>query len=163
MAVPAMASPSPFYALDPTRVGLDAARSKYAAAVAPTVGPERMEPVDLVVCGTVAVDRRGTRVGKGAGYSDLEIAILTEAGLIGPRTTIVTTVHDLQVVDAELPETEHDFRVDVIVTPEQVICCEPRSRPAGIVWAHLNGEKIRAIPALAARAEAQRPADRFER
>lgn len=33
-----------------------------------------MEPVDLVVCGTVAVNRRGVRVG--GGYSDLELALL---------------------------------------------------------------------------------------
>ncbi|MYW95766.1 5-formyltetrahydrofolate cyclo-ligase [Amycolatopsis rubida] len=162
MAVPAMASPDPFYALDPAKVGVEAARSKYAAGVAPTVGPGRMEPIDLVVCGTVAVDRRGARVGKGGGYSDLEIALLTEAGLIGPRTTIVTTVHELQVVDADLPETDHDFSVDIIVTPDQVIYCEARTRPAGIVWNHLSREKIRAIPALSAHAEAQYPDDRSE-
>ncbi|MGW4400399.1 5-formyltetrahydrofolate cyclo-ligase [Amycolatopsis nivea] len=65
MAVPAMGNPAPFYALDPERVGLEAAQSKYAAGVAPTVGPGQMKPIDVVVCGTVAVDRRGVRVGKG--------------------------------------------------------------------------------------------------
>jgi 5-formyltetrahydrofolate cyclo-ligase len=35
------------------------------------------------------------------------------------QTTIATTVHRLQVVDAELPESGHDFRVDLIVTPWQ--------------------------------------------
>ncbi|ATY17045.1 5-formyltetrahydrofolate cyclo-ligase (plasmid) [Amycolatopsis sp. AA4] len=159
MAVPAMAKPEPFYALDPDTVGLDAARSKYAADVAPTVGPGQMEPVDLVVCGTVAVDRRGVRVGKGAGYSDLEVALLVEAGRIGPQTTIVTTVHQLQVVDTDLPETDHDFSVDIIVTPEQTIFCDARRRPTGISWSHLSREKIRAIPALSARAEAQRLGD----
>ncbi|MGW4400398.1 hypothetical protein ACWEHA_34330 [Amycolatopsis nivea] len=60
-------------------------------------------------------------------------------------------------MDTDLPETEHDFSVDVIVTPEQVIYCEARRRPAGIVWSHLSIEKIRAIPALSVRAEAQEP------
>jgi 5-formyltetrahydrofolate cyclo-ligase len=30
-----------------------------------------LQPVDLVVCGSVAVNREGTRVGKGGGFSDL--------------------------------------------------------------------------------------------
>jgi len=157
MAVPAMASQAPFYVLDPSAVGVEAAQSKHAATVAPTTSPTQMQPIDLVVCGTVAVDRRGVRVGKGAGYSDLEVALLTEAGTIGPDTKIVTTVHDLQVVDYEIPETEHDFSVDVIVTPKEVIYCKPRHRPAGIVWGHLTRDKIEAIPALSARAKDREP------
>ena len=81
--------------------------------------------MDLVVVGSVAVNRRGTRLGKGAGYSDIEIALLQEAGRIGPSTVIVTTVHPLQVIDEPIPETEHDFSVDLIVTPGEVIACEP--------------------------------------
>ncbi len=65
-----------------------------------------MRPVDLVVCGSVAVDRRGARLAKGAGYSDIELALLQEAGLIRPQTTIATTVHALQVIDEDLPEAE---------------------------------------------------------
>ncbi len=93
-----------------------------------------MRPVDLIVCGTVAVNRRGVRIGKGAGYSDIEVALLTEAGLIGPATVIVTTVHRLQVVADELPETEHDFSVDLIVTPDEVIRCGPPGGRAGSCW-----------------------------
>jgi 5-formyltetrahydrofolate cyclo-ligase len=110
-----------------------------------------MRPVDLIVCGSVAVNRRGVRLGKGAGYSDIEVALLQEAGLIGPETTIVTTVHSLQVVDDELPETDHDFSVDLIVTPDEVIRCADPRRPEGLVWKHLSDEKIAAIPVLSAR------------
>lgn len=104
------------------------------------------------VCGSVAVNRDGVRLGKGAGYSDLEVALLQEAGLIGPETTIVTTVHPLQVVDGDLPETEHDFSVDLIITPGETIKCGPSRRPTGLIWEHLTPEKIAAIPTLAARA-----------
>lgn len=76
-----------------------------------------------MICGSVAVSPRGVRIGKGAGYSDIEVALLTEAGLLTDRTTIVTTVDDLQVVDDNLPETDHDFSVDVIVTPTRVLFC----------------------------------------
>jgi 5-formyltetrahydrofolate cyclo-ligase len=75
--------------------------------------------------------------------------LLAEAGLIGPNTVIVSTVHSLQVVDDELPETEHDFSVDLIVTPDDVITCGPARRPTGIVSAHLTEQKISAIPVLA--------------
>jgi hypothetical protein len=100
------------------------------------------------LAGSVAVNRDGVRIGKGAGYSDIEVALLTEAGLIGPDTVIVTTAHPLQVIDDELPETEHDFSVDIIVTPDGIIRCGPPRRPIGIVAEHLSPEKIRAIPAL---------------
>lgn len=52
---------------------------------------DEMRPVDLIVCGSVAVDRRGARLGKGAGYFDIEMALLQEAGLIGPSTTTTTS------------------------------------------------------------------------
>jgi 5-formyltetrahydrofolate cyclo-ligase len=108
--------------------------------------------IDLVVCGTVAVNRRGVRVGKGGGYSDLEFALLTESGAVDKRTVVATTVHPVQVVDRELPETTHDFRVDLIVTPEEVVRCRRAHRPRGIVASHLDADKAAAIPVLAARA-----------
>jgi 5-formyltetrahydrofolate cyclo-ligase len=43
-----------------------------------------MRPVQLVVCGSVAVNRTGARRGKGAGDSNIEAALLTGAALISP-------------------------------------------------------------------------------
>ena len=65
-----------------------------------------MPPVDLVVCGSVAVNREGARVGKGGGFSDLEFALLVEAGLIGDATVLATTVHPLQVLDGPCPRPD---------------------------------------------------------
>jgi 5-formyltetrahydrofolate cyclo-ligase len=154
MAVPKLADRLPFYVLDPASLPVspeEAASKEVAARIAPKVDVEQMWPVDLIVCGSVAVNRRGVRLGKGAGYSDIEVALLQEAGLIGPSTTIVTTVHSLQIVDDELPEIEHDFSVDVIVTPDDVMTCNTPRRPRGLIWANLSPEKIAAIPVLAAR------------
>ncbi|MGH3765085.1 MAG: 5-formyltetrahydrofolate cyclo-ligase [Pseudonocardiaceae bacterium] len=154
MAVPMLADEFPFYLLDPQDLTVSpakAAAKEVAARYARKVSVTDMRPVDLVICGSVAVNRDGVRLGKGAGYSDIEMALLQEAGLIGSATTIVTTVHNLQVVDESLPETEHDFSVDLIITPEEVIQCGPPRRPRGLVWAHLSPEKIAAIPVLAAR------------
>lgn len=155
MAVPKLAEALPFCLLDPEALNVppsEAASSKGAATVARKISVDEMQPVDLIICGSVAVNRQGVRLGKGAGYSDIEVALLQEAGLIGPHTTIVTTVHSLQVVDDELPETKHDFSIDLIVTPDEVIECGPPRRPAGLYWDSLTQEKIEAIPVLAARA-----------
>jgi len=67
------------------------------------------------------------------------------------RTQIATTVHDVQVLDRLLPETAHDFRVDLIATPTRVLRCPRAPRPNGLIWEHLDADKIAAIPALAAR------------
>lgn len=153
MAVPRLTDPKPFLLLDPDRLKVPprrAASIRGASALGRKVSIEEMRPVDLVICGTVAVNRKGVRVGKGGGFSDLEFALLVEAGLITNETTLVTTVHGLQVLDEELPETDHDFRVNRIVTPDEVIACRRTRRPPGIVWDHLDDDKIGAIPALQA-------------
>ncbi len=158
MAVPRMASVQPFFLLDPRTIELPAeaaADKKGAAQVAQRVGVEDMRPIDVVVCGSVAVNRSGARIGKGAGYSDLEVALLIEAGLVTEATTIVAPVHARQVVNDDIPETAHDFSVDYIVTPDELIPCPNRRRPEGLVWDDLTAEKIAAIPALAEQATAR--------
>ena len=151
MAAPKLAPPQPFYLLDPAELAVpveDAASSRIAPSIARNVGLEELRPVDLIVCGSVAVNRDGVRLGKGAGYSDIEVALLAQAGLIGPATTVVTTVHPLQVIEEDIPETSHDFSVDVIVTTDDVITCAPPRRPGGLAWEHLSAEQIAAIPVL---------------
>lgn len=155
MAVPRLAEAKPFYLLDPQHLSVEPAKAAdraVAARIAPLVDVSEMQPIDLIVVGSVAVNSHGVRLGKGAGYSDIEFGLLAEAGLISEQTTITTTVHELQVLHEELPEEAHDFRVDVIVTPERVIPCPASKRPAGIDWQTLKPEQIAAIPALAARA-----------
>ena len=76
--------------------------------------------VDLFVAGSVAVSRDGGRLGKGTGYSDQEYAILKEAGSLAPEALVVTTVHDVQIVE-RVPRDKWDVPVDVIVTPTRVI------------------------------------------
>ena len=154
MAVPRLATPKPFYLLDPAALTVppaEAAASRTAAAVAPTVEVDALRPLDLIILGSVAVNRDGARIGKGAGYSGIEFALLTEASLVTPETIVVTTVHALQVTDAPIPTTEHDVSVDLIVTPDETLTCPNPHRPSGIDWSTLTAEKIAAIPALAAR------------
>ena len=145
MAVPRLTEEKPFVRVmgDPT--------IKKAMTQGQPVCAEELGHVDVVVCGTVAVNHSGVRIGKGGGYSDLELGFLVEAALVDDDTTIVTTVHPLQVLDEELPETDHDFRVDIVVTPDEVIRTGARRRSPGVIWNHLDAETIAAIPVLAAR------------
>ena len=72
---------------------------------------------DIIVIGSVAVDRKGNRLGKGGGYGDREIDFFEkEFGKI----CVATTVHDLQIVRS-VPSEKHDKKIDVIVTPNKVI------------------------------------------
>ncbi|MGQ9530307.1 MAG: 5-formyltetrahydrofolate cyclo-ligase [Candidatus Bathycorpusculaceae bacterium] len=72
---------------------------------------------DLIVEGSVAVDKCGHRLGKGHGYGDVEICILKR--MFG-EIPIVTTVHDVQVVE-DAPFEKKDEKVSIIVTPTRVI------------------------------------------
>jgi 5-formyltetrahydrofolate cyclo-ligase len=88
MAVPMLASEKPFNLLDPEILLIppgEAAARETAARVAPLVALSKVRPVDLVVVGSVAVNHQGARLGKGAGYSDIEVALLTEGGFSAPR------------------------------------------------------------------------------
>jgi 5-formyltetrahydrofolate cyclo-ligase len=172
MAVPRLAGEKPFLRLDPAALRLPPRRAASiggAGRAGRLVAVEEIEPVDLVVCGSVAVDATGARLGKGGGYSDLEYALACEAGLIGPRSEIASTVHELQVVaPGQIPITAHDFRLDLVVTPERVIECRAPRGAAGpragrLVWEELTAEKIAAIPLLARLARERSPASKRRR
>ncbi len=104
--------------------------------------------VDIKVIGSVAVDKEGGRVGKGHGYSDLEFAILMEYDAIDETTPIITTVHDIQIVQ-NIPMADNDLPVDIIVTPKTVIRTYTKyKKPSGIIWDKLTKEEIEKIPLL---------------
>lgn len=153
MAVPKLAEPDPFWLLDPDELTVPphrAASIKGASKHGRPVATGEMEHIDLIVCGSVAVERSGARLGKGGGYSDLEFAIATEAGLVDSATVIATTIHDAQLFEeGTIPVSEHDFPVDLIVTPGEVIeTLTKLNRPQGILDSHLEDSKREAIPVL---------------
>ena len=76
--------------------------------------------VDMVIEGSVAVDLNGNRLGKGGGYGDTEISHLFQEDSINNKTPIVTTVHQVQIVE-NIPMESHDQKINMIVTPNEVI------------------------------------------
>lgn len=107
-----------FMLIDPAKVkGKERFASTIKGAFKFGVRAQEFSKPDIVVEGSVAVDTRGHRLGKGHGYSDLEIQMLKR--MFG-RVLVTTTVHDIQIVE-EVPFEEKDEKVSIIVTPTQVI------------------------------------------
>ena len=142
MAVPKLAGVKPFCRLMAKEVeaaGIspgEAASNRRVLELGTRITVEEMEPVDLIVLGSVVVNHHGVRVGKGAGYADREMAMLQEGGLIQSHTVVATTVHELQLTAEALPEEHHDQRVGVVVTPARVV---PTAEPPSA--AELRGQE----------------------
>lgn len=112
------------------------------------IKPDKLEKIDLKIAGSVAVDLKGGRIGKGGGYSDLEFAVLTAYGLIEETTQVLTTVHKVQIVE-NIPMTAHDVPLDIVITPSRVVYTNTTyQKPQGIVWELLPDSKISSIPLL---------------
>ncbi len=151
VAGPRLRDEACFLRLDPTEVADvdDATTVSGISEHGTPVGPEDVEPVYLIVTGSVAVTERGERVGKGEGYSDLEFALLREFDRVDDDTATVTTVHERQVVDEEIPTGDHDVPMDYVVTPERVVDTDaPAAKPEGIEWDALGEERRAEIPVL---------------
>ena len=152
MPVPRLRDLECFLELDPGRLGtraLQAASIRGAERFGRPVGIESMPSIDLIVCGAVAVNALGVRVGKGGGFSDLEYGLLAEAGRVGPRTPIVTTVHPVQVLPQGIEMRPHDIPVDVVVTADGLMSLRPAfPRPSGLYREELAPAKIAEVPVI---------------
>ena len=142
----------------------ESAIARKALTCGKLVSFEEMEPIDLVIIGCVAAGRSGGRTGKGAGFADLELAMLTEFGLVEIDTPIVTTVHSLQVVeDSRLPMQVHDWALNLIITAEEVIETNTiYPRPTGLNWDSIRAEQLEKIPILRKLNESRRCEGREE-
>ena len=153
MAVPRLRDQHPFRLLDPR--GLDEEQVREAATIKGAlrhglvVADEELPEIDLVLCGSVAVNLKGARIGKGGGFSDIEYGLLIEAGKIDDHSVVATTVHPIQILRENLMVTDHDLPVDLIATSRAVIEVDrDYDRPRGILWDHLQPPQIHEIPIL---------------
>ena len=142
-----------FLLLDPRRIPRDRFREASTIRGSFTwgsrVGLRDIPRIDLVVVGSVAINLRGARVGKGGGYADLEYGILRELGIVDENTPIITTIHDIQILEQEIPMEDHDLPVDIVVTPSRVLRIERvYAKPRGIYWDRLDSRAYKEIPIL---------------
>jgi 5-formyltetrahydrofolate cyclo-ligase len=153
MAVPRLRDVHPFRLLEPRTLSAkqlrEAATIKGAMRHGRVVADEDLPEIDFVLCGSVAANLSGARVGKGGGFSDLEFGLLVEAGKIDDHTVVGTTLHPIQIMREHLPMTSHDLPIDLMATPRAVIDLDRQyPRPRGILWDHLQPPQIREIPIL---------------
>lgn len=152
MAVPRLRREECYVELDPAAIGASPAQASTisgALRYGRPVKVEEMRQVDLVISGSVAVNRTGTRVGKGGGFADLEYGLARAAGILDPATPVLTTVHELQLLEEELPSTLHDVPLDYLATPDELVRCSGEApKPLGIYWDDLDEKKISEIPVL---------------
>jgi 5-formyltetrahydrofolate cyclo-ligase len=153
MAVPRLREKHPFRVLEPRKLSADqvreAATIKGALRHGKVVALEEIPEIDFVLCGSVAVNLSGARIGKGGGFSDLEYGLLIEEGRIDDHTVVATTAHPIQILREHLMVTDHDLPIDMIATPRAVIEVERAyGRPRGILWDHLQPPQIHEIPIL---------------
>ncbi len=76
----------------------------------PPRGPAAIASADVVLAPAVAVDRSGTRLGRGGGSYDRALA------RVGPAILTIAVVYDDELVDS-LPAEPHDERVRAVATP----------------------------------------------
>lgn len=139
-----------FLKLDPAKIPFDAinnaSQMSRCAEWAEATALKDLPQMDAIVTGCVAVTENGRRAGKGAGYSDIEFAILRELG--HNAVPVATTVNDVQVVGA-FPIESNDLPLTVIATPTQTIRIEnPPPPPAAIEWDRLSDQDLEDMPVL---------------
>lgn len=150
MAVPRLREEKCFLKIAPKKISnpTQASTIKGAFRYGIKVFPDEMEQVDVIITGSVAVNKKGAKVGKGGGYSDLEYAIARKFGVVDENTPILTTVHQLQLVSYEIPMDQHDVSIDYIITNRSIVNTDTRYlKPKHIYW-DILGDKIKSIPVL---------------
>jgi 5-formyltetrahydrofolate cyclo-ligase len=155
--VPELTKGFPFVRLDPAKLRADGIQFELAATSQGFLAHGEpleffdMQAIDFVVVGSVAVTLDGGRTGKGGGFADLELGIFRELGLVGEHTPIATTVHSLQVVDAErLPMQAHDSALHYVATEQGLNATGTRHpQPGGVYWDAVQPDQYRDIPFLA--------------
>ena len=78
-------------------------------------GTDLLEP-DLFLVPLLAFDRKGYRLGQGGGYYDATIKAYRDKKEI----QAIGIGYGMQAVVFNLPIEEHDQKMDLVITPEQV-------------------------------------------
>ena len=144
--------------IDPGRMGREraseAARGSGCGCAGPLEGVRALPghetaPVDLMVIGAVAVNRRGARIGRGAGGADLTYALARDRGILRSETPVAVLVHPLQIYDEPLEREPTDLPIDFIVTPAGVIAVETVvMRPKGLHPSMITAQRLETYPRL---------------
>lgn len=90
---------------------LEQPRTKWPAQPRSTATQESLSSVELILLPALAVDRAGTRLGKGGGWYDRSLSVFPASV---PRLAIVFSTEIYE--KATLPRQQHDWPVDGVVS-----------------------------------------------
>lgn len=114
--VPVTGPPGPLDWAEYTGIeGLRRARYGLLEPEEPPLGVAAIEWPEVIVIPALAVDRRGVRLGRGAGYYDRTLPGAR------PDARLVAVVRDSELLDV-LPEEPHDRRMGWALLPEAGLC-----------------------------------------
>ena len=150
MAVPRLRKEKCFLKIDPKKIHnvTQASTINGAFRYGELVFPDEMNTVDAIIVGSVAVNKKGAKLGKGGGFSDLEYVIAREFGIIDDDTSTITTVHSFQVIDDEIPMNKNDVPIDYFITRDKIIKTNTSyQKPNKVDW-NIIGDKLDEIPIL---------------
>jgi len=89
--------------------------------------PAQPSDIDLLIVPGLAFDAKGGRLGQGKGYYDRFIARMRAGGSQKPKLVAVGLEPQF-VKDAEIPVTNHDFTMDMILLPNQTVIVDHTSK-----------------------------------
>lgn len=80
------------------------------------LGADAISTASVVLVPALAVDRRGYRLGRGAGSYDRALA-----RLVGTRAVVLALLHDGELLDLPMPIESHDRPVHAAATPSGIV------------------------------------------
>ncbi|AMT69919.1 5-formyltetrahydrofolate cyclo-ligase [Mycobacteroides immunogenum] len=80
----------------------------------PVFGASALAEAELVLVPALAVDRRGNRLGRGAGFYDRSL------GIVAPTTALITPLYVGEIRD-EIPASPHDVPVTHALTADGLV------------------------------------------
>lgn len=99
--------------------------------------------LELLITGSVVVDRRGGRIGEGKGFFDLSCALLQELGGLGQYWSAYSLVSETSISADTLPQDIWDIKLNGLVTPTEILSFAPTHEKPRIYWKELPLNRVR--------------------